>query len=495
LVARLDNDEIGFAKAEYRVHILEALRSAGFNAVGAESLVFGKDEADRADVVLGGTVTELRCVRLRGQLRCSIGVEWQLLDRERDQVVYRVLSRYGNLDLPRENDALVGRTLTLGALGSLMKRARFKQLLNAERARLPDDSDYPVATFASCTVEDRELPAHFETIAAGTVIVKSGGGSGSGFVLSTDGLVMTAAHVVTGGKPEVRTRDGRVLAARVVRLSKKHDVALLSLGPSATPPPCLAFDPAVQTPGSDVFAIGSPGGELLGFSLSRGIVSGLRSIEGVELIQTDASLSPGNSGGPLVDRQGRVVGVVSRKIAAHAVEGLGFAVPIQAGLSALKLEPAASTTPSLREAPAEVAAQPAKEDASDSADPSLSLDPEGDRRRAASRDLARRLREQRANTPGYVAPMRWVGLGVGIAGTLGASVTWLQSRADGLTRPEYESLRLKNDLFWTGTLLGFGAFATSYFLVPKLGPPGVARAPRWYVAGGPANVNVNVSFQ
>lgn len=90
LVAGLDNDEIGFAKAEYRVHILEAQRRAGFNAVGAESLVFGKDEADRADVVLGGTVTELRCVRLRGQLRGSIGVEWQLLDRERDQVAYRV---------------------------------------------------------------------------------------------------------------------------------------------------------------------------------------------------------------------------------------------------------------------------------------------------------------------------------------------------------------------------------------------------------------------
>src|SRR5688572_14232939 len=93
LVARLDDDEIGFAGAAYRVHILEALRGAGFNAVGAESLVFGKDEAERADVVLGGTVKELKCRPLRRRLRCSVGIEWQVLDLERDEVVYRVLAR------------------------------------------------------------------------------------------------------------------------------------------------------------------------------------------------------------------------------------------------------------------------------------------------------------------------------------------------------------------------------------------------------------------
>src|SRR5262245_39373722 len=98
LIARLENDEIGFAKPEFRVHILEALRDAGFNAVGAESLVFGKDDAERADLVLGGTVTELRCRSWSGQLRCLVGIEWQVLDRESDQIVYRVLSRYAGFD-------------------------------------------------------------------------------------------------------------------------------------------------------------------------------------------------------------------------------------------------------------------------------------------------------------------------------------------------------------------------------------------------------------
>jgi hypothetical protein len=146
LVARIDKDEIGFAKPEYRVHILEALRQAGFNAVGAESLVFDKDEGARAEMLLGGTVQEVECREVRRTLRCRVGIEWQLLDRGRDEIAYRVLTRFSDLDLPRKNDAALAKRLTLGALGSLMKRERFQKLLNAERSALPADGDNAVAT-------------------------------------------------------------------------------------------------------------------------------------------------------------------------------------------------------------------------------------------------------------------------------------------------------------------------------------------------------------
>lgn len=494
LVARLDNDQIGFAKAEYRVHILEALRAAGFNAVGAENLVFGKDEGERADLVLGGTVLELGCRQIKRDLRCRVGIEWQLLDRERDEVVYRVLTRYAGFNLPTENDAALAKSLTLGALKSLMKRARFQQLLDQVSLAAPDDADYTPATFASCDAQPRELPADFEAIADGTVIIKSAGGTGSGFTLSADGLVLTAAHVVSSGKVEVHTRGGQKLPGRVVRISRKQDVALVSVAPSDKPRACLAFDASPQAPGNDIYAIGSPGGEQLGFSLSRGIVSGLRTIGDVPLIQTDASLSPGNSGGPLVDRQGRVVGVVSRKIAGHAVEGLGFAIPVQAGLTALKLEPATTTTPSLNSAPIQVAKTAPKAATRDEPDPKVSLDPEGDRRRAQEADRLKRLQDQKDRTPGYVPALRWGGLTVAIVGSLAAAVT-ASAEKSTMTRSEYESLRLQNDLSWAATLLGAGAFVSSYVLTPKLAPPNEASRPRWSVAAGPGDVRLNVSFQ
>ena len=497
LVARLDldKDEIGFAKPQFRVFILEALRDAGFNAVGAENLVFDKDEADKADLLLGGTVKELDCRTVGWQLRCGVGIEWQLLDRERDEVVYRVLSRFAALELPRNNDTAVGKALTMGALSSLLRRPQFRKLLDEKRLALPNDAEYSAATFARCDAKPHELPADFDAVADGTVLVKSAAGFGSGFFLGPDGLVVTAAHVVASGKVEVRLRGGERVAGRVVRISHKQDVALIALsGAKPGARPCLALEPTPQTAGTDVYAIGSPASEELAFSLSRGIVSGVRTIGDVPLIQTDASLSPGNSGGALVDRQGRVVGVVSRKIAGRAVEGLGFAIPIETALTALRLEPSDTTNPALLPpgpAAAETAA-PTKA-LTDTPDPMPSLDPEGDRQRLLFQDYQDRLRERKARTPAYVLPMRWGGCAVGAVGGLVALVTSTENKST-MTHSEYRDLRLRNDLGWVALVLGSSAFVASYVLEPGLPPSELASARTWSIGAGPGNVRMSVTF-
>jgi serine protease Do len=496
LLARLEDDEIGFAKAEYRVHILEELRNAGFNAVGAENLVFNRDDSEKADLVLGGTVKELACRSVGAQLRCGVGIEWQLLDRERDEVVYRVLTRFVALNLQKDKTATAGRTLTLGALRSLIGRPRFKALATATHLALPADAAYAPAAFRSCEAAPSQLPADFDAVAEGTVMIKSGGGIGSGFFLGPDGLVMTAAHVVSAGKVEVQTRNGKSVAGRVVRIARKQDVALIALADAGSVVrPCPSIEPAPQSTGSDVYAIGSPTGEQLAFSLSRGIVSGLRTIGDVALIQTDASLSPGNSGGALLDKQGRVVGVVSRKIAGHAVEGLGFAIPIQPALDALKLVPGPSTTPSLLQRVPEPTAAPTNQaGVNDTPDPKSSLDPEGDRALLRHNDLARRLREQRERTPGYLGPMRWVGFATGLAGGFVVVLT-AAAKEDFMTYSEYRDLRFKNDVGWAMLLAGSGAFVTSYILAPGLEPSKLSQTPRWSLAAGPGDVRMKVSFQ
>lgn len=95
LVVRLESqDSIGIVGADYKIRLLERLRERGFMAVGAENLVFEKDESRRAEFRLGGIVRELDCMPVRrGVVNCSLGVEWQLLDVARDAVVYKLLAR------------------------------------------------------------------------------------------------------------------------------------------------------------------------------------------------------------------------------------------------------------------------------------------------------------------------------------------------------------------------------------------------------------------
>jgi len=130
---------------------------------------------------------------------------------------------------------------------------------------------------------------------------------------------------------EVTTKDGQTMSAHLIRISADHDLALLKVEGYRTP----WLEPADMGrmgQGSDVFAIGSP--VSLHDSVSRGVLSGVE--EG--FIKTDAGIYPGNSGGPLVTSEGRVIGVNTFKLLTERFEGLGFAIPIQTALEEFKQE-------------------------------------------------------------------------------------------------------------------------------------------------------------
>ena len=157
------------------------------------------------------------------------------------------------------------------------------------------------------------------------------GGQGSGFIVGADGLILTNAHVVQGAKDvNVKLADRREFAARVLGSDRQSDVAVLKIEAQGLPTVPLG-DPKQLRVGEWVLAIGSP----FGFenSVTAGVVSAkgrsLPDDSAVPFIQTDAAVNPGNSGGPLFNTRGEVVGINSQIFSrTGGYEGLSFAIPI-----------------------------------------------------------------------------------------------------------------------------------------------------------------------
>ena len=156
-------------------------------------------------------------------------------------------------------------------------------------------------------------------------------GLGSGFIISSDGLVLTNAHVVKGAKSvTVTLTNHRSYKAKVLGTDTKTDIAVLKIAATGLPTVRIG-NPATLEPGNWVLAIGSP----YGFynTVTAGIVSAksraLPDDSMVPFIQTDVAVNPGNSGGPLFNTQGEVVGINSQIFTqTGAFEGLSFAIPI-----------------------------------------------------------------------------------------------------------------------------------------------------------------------
>jgi len=164
-------------------------------------------------------------------------------------------------------------------------------------------------------------------------------GIGSGFIVSSDGYVLTNAHVVSdASEVTVKLTDRREFAAKVVGVDKRSDVALIKI--AATGLPFVHFgDPSKVKPGQWAIAIGSP------FGFENSVTAGVVSATGrtlpddtnssyVPFIQTDAAVNPGNSGGPLFNVDGQVIGINSQIYSrTGGYMGMSFAIPIDVALS------------------------------------------------------------------------------------------------------------------------------------------------------------------
>lgn len=190
--------------------------------------------------------------------------------------------------------------------------------VGADAAAVPSPRAPLAASPSTEEMVDRVMPA--------VVLIETTSGRGSGFFVRHDTLVTNVHVVQNDGYVTLRKSDGSTVNARVETRAPAFDIAILKV---ATPSPSQAVIPIGSAkslrPGQEIVIIGSALGTLQN-SVSRGVVSGLRTSGGATLVQTDAAANPGNSGGPMLDRNGSAIGITT--LGYKNAEGLNFGVAI-----------------------------------------------------------------------------------------------------------------------------------------------------------------------
>ncbi|HEU4430544.1 MAG TPA: trypsin-like peptidase domain-containing protein [Myxococcota bacterium] len=265
--------------------------------------------------------------------RANMEIEFQVFDAVAKKLVSRkrvtaIGSDVGRSPTPMPKALLHGLRLALGdsAFVEPMLMSAATTTAVAQKRKLH-----------RCQAAELSLPSRMPDALAAVVVVAVGSSNGAGALISDDGYVVTAAHIVGDEKSALlRLKLGLELPAEVIFIDSGRDAALLKIPGRGYA--CLRTASAAPPIGTEIWAIGNPVSEELARSVTRGVVSGNQTVRGRSYLQTDAAVNPGNSGGPLIDSAGAIRGIVVEKIWLPGVEGLGFAIPIDDAERALGIE-------------------------------------------------------------------------------------------------------------------------------------------------------------
>lgn len=340
---------------EMRGAFYDEMSSRGYELTGDPSAVFASAQTSgAAEYLIAGRLTGMQgnmCHAydwFTGQLLDRFGgemvidVEWTVLNTLTNTIALQATHKGYFKQVPAVKDG-VFITFESAFLDSAAKLAGSDAMLRLAKgrdaaARTAQAKATAGAPKEKVAVRAGPPPGRFDAaaLADSVVTVRVGGGHGAGFFIGRDGYLLTNAHVVGAAKrARVRTGRGLEVNAEVVRTDDVRDVALLRADIAL--PRALAIEPTPPAVASTVYAVGSPLDEALAMTVTRGIVSGLRrdARSGLGFIQADAAISPGNSGGPLFDDQGQVIGVAVSKLTGGGAEGLNLFIPIGEALQSV----------------------------------------------------------------------------------------------------------------------------------------------------------------
>jgi serine protease Do len=325
----------------------ETVEAAGYEAVGNSGSLFDTDR-QRTDYQVGANIRRLTgnfCAGIlsgytRGRATLEMTVDWEIYSSLRREVVGRLTTTAA-----AEQNTTVSTMSEVVAAVFKANADRFVTSTEFQEAFTIGPTAASVASAIASgdaiTVTNPQsgTPREISDAVGSVVTLVNGSGHGSGFVVSSEGHILTNAHVV-GEQTEivVRWSDGLETVGRVLRKHDLRDVAVLESRVRREP---LVLNPGNPRVGVNVSAIGAPLHEDLSGTVTRGIVSANRIIDGYAFIQSDANINGGNSGGPLLDENGAVVGITVASVLTRDYglpSGINIFIPIQDAIDFLNLD-------------------------------------------------------------------------------------------------------------------------------------------------------------
>jgi serine protease Do len=354
-------DEISLRSGRYNVNndvyndvFRDDFRAANYTVVGDSDALFGDDSRDRAKYLIAGIITNIEInlwypnIDLLGN-RITYGnpdaangaaylqVQWQIYDTRDRKVVFKTTTA-GSFQQEHESADAFNQLLEDSfsvAVNNLLANSDFHALMidnSPPIARIPQS--FNVLNVQYNEVHDDAKNLSLELVKNSVVTLRNGNSHGSGFLISSDGYIMTNAHVVGGADVmQVSFENGMIVEGTVIRKEGVRDIALVKIPLSNLN--ALTLNTQKQKAGSKVYAVGSPLDSEFHGTLSGGIVSTYREIDTLSYLQSDVNVNPGNSGGPLVNENGQVIAVCVSGYGKNA--GINFFIPIDSALKALAI--------------------------------------------------------------------------------------------------------------------------------------------------------------
>lgn len=280
-------------------------------------------------IQITGQLTAVKENRVQSIVAYDLTTEWWVYNAYGMQTDTVKIQNQSNWGVYNFSDPGFDRDLIAEALTHAMFMAIQKPTMNRSLSQPKDlDADWKEGWEVIQIQTPSKAVGKISSALSSVVTIDAVDGHGSGCVISSDGYIITNQHVVSDPSLEytVYFQDGSSKTAQIVRHHPVFDLALLHVDTTRLQPFHLELSATIDV-GEEAYAMGTPYDIDLGASVSKGIISGRRNDGERTLIQTDVSISPGNSGGALVLKDGTLIGIVNEKVLGFGIEGIGFAIP------------------------------------------------------------------------------------------------------------------------------------------------------------------------